>query len=79
MLLTWVPFARRVWALPFLTLLAPSEREGRHTRPKPIGCGRPAANTKLAAQAQHVFVGDAGYAVFDLLWRMARSNIRSQW
>ena len=26
MLLTCVPFARRIWALPFMTLLAPSKR-----------------------------------------------------
>ena len=38
MLLTPIPWAQRVWALPFLTVLAPSERyhEERHMRHKTI-------------------------------------------
>jgi hypothetical protein len=38
MLLTPIPWAKRVWALPFLTVLAPSERyhEERHLRHKKI-------------------------------------------
>jgi DDE superfamily endonuclease len=72
MLLVPIPWAGRVWALPFLTALAPSERyaQERHRRHKPV--------TTWARQLirlvhrwlpdRHlVIVGDRGYATLDLL------------
>jgi hypothetical protein len=72
MLLTEVAFAKKVWALPFLTVLCPSERydEERGMRHRKL--------TDRARQAillikrwlpklALVFVGDSSYAVIDLL------------
>ncbi len=72
MLLTSIPWIGRVWALPFLTVLAPSERyhEERHERHKKL--------TDWARQMilqvrrwlpnrQLVVVADGGYAVLELL------------
>jgi len=72
MLLTEVPFAKRVWALPFLTVLCPSERYDRT---------RGIRHRKLTDRARQailtikrwlpdfdlVFVGDSSFAVLDLL------------
>ena len=73
MLLTWVPFARGVWAKPFLTVLAPSARTGRRHKTQAdwmsqglLQIRRWRPNRKI------VFVGDAGYAVFALLSRLSR-------
>src|SRR5512140_274300 len=67
-----IPFAQRVWALPFLTALAPSERyyEQRGRRPKKI--------TDWARQLVYqvrrwlpervlIFVGETTYAALDFL------------
>ena len=72
MLLTEVPFAGRVWALPFLTVLCPSKRydEERGIRHRTL--------TDRARQAiflikrwlpdfDLVFVGDSSFAALDLL------------
>ncbi len=72
MLLTEIPFAGRVWALPFLTVLCPSQRydQGRGIRHRKL--------TDRARQAillvkrwlpdlDLVFVGDGGFAAIDLL------------
>jgi hypothetical protein len=72
MLLTEVPFAQKVWALPFLTVLCPSERydEERGIRHRKL--------TDRARQAillikrwlpkfDLVLVGDSSYAAIDLL------------
>ena len=77
MLLTPIPWAKRVWALPFLTALAPSERyyEGRVRKHKKL--------TDWARQMlfqvrrwlpgrQLVVVADAGFAVIELLWQMTQ-------
>jgi hypothetical protein len=77
MLLTPIPWAKRVWALPFLTALAPSERyyEGRRRKHKKL--------TDWARQMlfqvrrwlpgrQLVVVADASFAVIELLWQMTR-------
>lgn len=72
MLLTPIPWAQRIWALPFMTVLAPSERyyEERGRKPK-----------KLTDRAQQmirqlrrwlpgrpiVIVGDSSYAALELL------------
>jgi hypothetical protein len=72
MLLTQIPFAERVWALPFLTVLCPSERYHQT---------RGIRHRKLTDRARQsiltikrwlpnfdlVFVGDSGFAVLDLL------------
>ena len=72
MWLSDIPFAQRVWALPFLTALAPSERdyEARGRKPKKI--------TDWARQLvfqvrrwwperDRVVVGDSAYAALDFL------------
>ena len=72
MLLTEVPFAQRVWALPFLTVLCPSEKynEERGIRHRKL--------TDRARQAillikrwlpefDLIFVGDSSFAALDLL------------
>jgi hypothetical protein len=72
MWLTPIPWARRIWALPFLTALAPSERyyEHRRRRPKKI--------TDWARQLVYqvrrwlpertlIFVADTTYAALDFL------------
>lgn len=72
MLLTAIPWAQRIWALPVMTALAPSKRyyEKRGRKPKPL--------TERAGQMikqlrrwiptrQLVMVGDNTYAALDLL------------
>jgi hypothetical protein len=77
MLLVPIPWAKRVWALPFLTVLAPSERYYQ---------GRKRAHKKLTDWArqmvlqvrrwlptrQSVIVADSGFAVMALLARLQR-------
>jgi len=77
MLLVSIPWAKRVWALPFLTVLAPSERYYQ---------GRKRAHKKLTAWAQQallqvrrwlptrdlVIVADSSFAVIPLLARLRR-------
>ncbi len=77
MLLVTVPFAQRVWALPFLSVLAPSERYYQNR-------GRP--HKKLTDWMRQallqvrrwlperpiIFVADSSYAVIELLWRMSQ-------
>jgi hypothetical protein len=77
MLLAPIPWAKRVWALPFLTALAPWERyyEGRVRKHKKL--------TDWARQMlfqarrwlpgrQLVVVADASFAVLELLWQMTQ-------
>lgn len=77
MLLVPIPWAQRVWALPFLTVLAPSER---------YYAGRKRTHKKLTDWARQmllqlrrwlptrrlVVVADSGFAVLSLLWRMTQ-------
>jgi hypothetical protein len=79
MLLVPIPWAQRVWALPFLTVLAPSER---------YYAGRKRAHKKLTDWARQlllqlrrwlptrrlVVVADSSFAVLSLLWRMIQLN-----
>ena len=78
MLLAPIPWAKRVWAQPFLTVLAPSERyyEGHKRAHKKL--------TDWARQAllqvrrwlpgrKLIVVMDAGYAAIDFLWQVAKS------
>ena len=80
MLLVPIPWAGRVWALPFLTALAPSERycraRGRRHK-KLIDWGR-----QLALQArrwlpgrQLVLVGDSGFSALELLAALLRQRV----
>jgi hypothetical protein len=72
MLLVPIPFAQRVWALPFLTILAPSERyyagKGRAHK-KTTDWMRQALLQirRWVPQRAIVFVADSSYAVIDLL------------
>ncbi len=75
MLLAPIPFAERIWALPFLTLLAPSERFYEKTS---------RAHKKLTEVMRQgllqvrrwlpdrpiVFIADNSYAVIEFLWQM---------
>ena len=77
MLLAPIPWAKRVWALPFLTALAPSERyyQGRkRARKKLTDWGR-----QMLLQARRwlpgrklVVVMDASFAAIDFLWQVAK-------
>jgi hypothetical protein len=80
MLLVPIPWAGRVWALPFLTALAPSERyaheHGRRHK-KLTDWGR-----QLGLQARRwlpgremVLVSDSGFAALDLLAALARRGV----
>jgi len=76
MLLTCVPFAQRVWALPFLTLLAPSERFYRQRRGhKKLTDWMRQALLQLRRwlpDRRLIFVADSGYAALELLGCMIR-------
>ena len=72
MLLTEVPFARRVWALPFLTVLCPSERydKERGIRHRKLTDRARQAILLIGSwlpQLELVFVGDSSFAAIDLL------------
>jgi hypothetical protein len=66
MLLVPMSWAKRVWALPFLTVLAPSERyhQERGQRHKKL--------TDWAPERSLVLVTDSSFAVITLLWRLSR-------
>lgn len=72
MLLTEIPFAGRVWALPFLTVLCPSER---YNQERGIGHRRLTDRARQAILTikrwlpdfDLIFVGDSSFAVLDLL------------
>jgi len=77
MLLAPIPWAQRVWALPFLTVLAPSERyyaQSPRAHKKLTDWGR-----QMLLQVRRwlpdrplVVVADNSFAVIDLLWRMTQ-------
>ena len=77
MLLTPIPWAGRVWALPFLTALAPSERfnEERGRRHKKLtDWGRQLLLQlrRWLPEREIIAVADSGYAVLTLLGRCQR-------
>jgi hypothetical protein len=77
MLLAPIPWAQRVWALPFLTVLAPSERyyqERKRAHKKLTDWAR-----QVLLQARRwlpgrklVVVMDSSFAAIDFLWRVAK-------
>lgn len=72
MWLTRVPFAQRIWALPFLTALAPSERyyEQRGRPPKKTTAWARQLVCQLRRWLPHrtlIVVGDSAYAALDFL------------
>lgn len=76
-LLVPIPWAARVWALPFLTVLAPSERyhQERGTRHKKLtdwGRQMILQLRRWLPTRQLVVVADSSYAVLELLARTAR-------
>jgi len=80
MLLAPIPWARRVWALPFLTALVPSERSSReqgHRHRSLLDVGR-----QLALQVRRwlqgrdlVLVGDSGFSALLFLDAMRRGGV----
>ena len=80
MLLAPVPWAGRVWALPFLTALAPSERGCRER-----GCRHKKLTDwarQLVLQAKRwlpdrdiIVVGDSGFAALELLAALSRHKV----
>ncbi len=72
MLLTDVGFARRVWALPFLTILCPSERYDKERGRRHLKLTTRASRLILLIKRwlpdyDLVFVGDSSFAALDLL------------
>src|SRR5437763_85746 len=77
MLLSPIPWAGRVWALPFLTVLAPSERELRH-RTLTDWARRVAWQARLWLPGREVvLLGDSSFAVLDLLTALIRHGVIS--
>lgn len=77
MLLTPIPWAGRVWALPFLTVLAPSERYAikrgqRHKKLTDWARQMIIQVRRWVPNRAIVLVADSGYAVLALLDRCAR-------
>ncbi len=75
MMLVPIPWAKRVWALPFLTVLAPSERyyKGKVRKHKKLTEWA----YQMVLQARRwlpkrflVVVADSSFAVIDLLWQL---------
>ena len=77
MLLAPIPWAQRVWALPFLTVLAPSERyyeKSPRAHKKLTDWGRQMLLQvrRWLPDRQLVVVADNSFAVIELLWRMTQ-------
>ncbi len=77
MLLVPIPWAKHVWALPFLTALAPSERyyQGRpRAHKKSTDWGRPLLFQvrRWLPPRRLIAVADSSFAVIELLWQMTQ-------
>jgi hypothetical protein len=77
MLLAPIPWARRIWALPFLTMLAPSERyyqERKRAHKKLTDWARQALLQlrRWLPGRKLVVVMDSSFAAIDFLWQVAR-------
>jgi hypothetical protein len=80
MLLVPVPWAGRVWALPFLTALAPSERHCRERDKRHKKLTDWARQVALQARRwlpgrEVVLVGDNGFSALELLAALARGGV----
>jgi DDE superfamily endonuclease len=80
MLLAPIPWAGRVWALPFLTALAPSERycrqRGRRHKKLTDWARQMALQTRRWLPGRDVvLVGDSSFAALDLLAALARRGL----
>jgi DDE superfamily endonuclease len=80
MLLAPIPWAGRVWALPFLTTLAPSERHCRERGRRHKTLTDWARQVALQARRwlpgrELVLVGDSGFAALELLAALARRGV----
>ena len=77
MLLAPIPWAKRVWALPFLTVLSPSERYyqklGRaHKKLTEWGAWMLLQVHWWLPDRRLIVVADASFAVIELLWRVSQ-------
>jgi DDE superfamily endonuclease len=77
MLLVPLPWAKRVWALPFLTVLAPSaryhqERGQRHKKLTDWARQLLLMVRRWVPERSLVLVTDSRFAVITLLWRLSR-------
>jgi hypothetical protein len=77
MLLAPIPWAKRVWALPFLTVLAPSERyyQGKVRKHKKLTewAGQMILQARRWLPKRFlVVVADSSFAVIDLLWQLGQ-------
>jgi hypothetical protein len=77
MVLVPIPWAQRVWALPFLTVLAPSERyyQGQKRAHKKLtDWGRQALLPvrRWLPERKLVVAADSSFAVIGLLWRLSQ-------
>src|SRR6478609_8771600 len=84
MLLAPIPWAGRVWALPFLTALAPSERYCRERGRRHKKLTDWARQMGLQARRwlpgrEIVLLGDGGFAALDLLAALARRTSPPSW
>jgi DDE superfamily endonuclease len=80
MLLVPVPWAGRVWALPFLTALAPSERccrerGRRHKRLTDWGRQLVLQARRWVPERPLILVADSGFAALELLAALARRGV----
>ena len=74
MLLTPIPWAQKVWALPFLTALAPSERyyagkARQHKKLTDWAYQMVLQTRRWLPKRQLIVVADSSFAVIDLLWK----------
>jgi hypothetical protein len=77
MLLALIPFAERIWELPFLTVLAPSERfyeqSGRaHKKLTDVMRQTLLQVRRWLPDRTIVFIADSSYAVIEFLWQMTQ-------
>lgn len=77
MLLAPIPWAKRVWALPFLTVLSPSERYyqklGRpHKKLTEWGAWMLLQVQQWLSDRRLIVVADASFAVIELLWQLSQ-------
>ncbi len=80
MLLAPVPWAERIWALPFLTALAPSERYcqkrgRRHKKLTDWGRQLVLQTRRWLPGRKLVVVGDSGFAALELLAALSRHGV----